>query len=184
MPSSRLSLLRAAIRARQLVRISRRFEESSICGYILTIGPKFFMMALVSDRIRFDGFECFRLVDVKKVARHPHAKFVETALRKRGEKRPKAPRVDVSRIEKLLLSAGRAFPLITLHRDEADSDVCWIGRINRIKGGYVVLREIKPDATWEDTLSKYRLAEITRVSFGGDYEEALHLVARDPSEED
>ncbi|HEX7424334.1 MAG TPA: hypothetical protein VF311_10690 [Terriglobales bacterium] len=33
-----------------------------------------------------------------------------------------------------------------------------------------------PDACWDDKPETYRLREITRVDFGGDYEEALRLV--------
>lgn len=33
-----------------------------------------------------------------------------------------------------------------------------------------------PDALWEEKPEIYRLSQITRVSFGGDYETALHLV--------
>jgi hypothetical protein len=48
--------------ARTFVRFSRRFEQSAIRGYVLDVGPRFFLFALVSDRIWFDGFECFASV--------------------------------------------------------------------------------------------------------------------------
>jgi hypothetical protein len=60
---------------------------------VLDIGPRFFLLALVSDRIRFDGFECFRLSDVRNVRPDPYTTFAETALRKRGERIPKKSRV-------------------------------------------------------------------------------------------
>jgi hypothetical protein len=142
--------------------------------------PRFFLLALVSDRIRFDGFECFRCGDVRNLRPDLYAAFVETALRKRPELKPKKPRVNVGSIEELLLSAGRAFPLITIHREEVDPEVCWIGRVQGIDRGRVSLLEIGPDAKWEDSPEEYRVAEITRVNFGGDYEVALHLVGGDP----
>ena len=49
------------------VRISRRFESSPIRGYVIEVGPTFFLLALVSDRLWFDGFECFRIADLKMV---------------------------------------------------------------------------------------------------------------------
>ena len=36
--------------------------------------------------------------------------------------------------------------------------------------------EINPDATWDEKPNEYKLSEITRVDFGGDYEKALYLV--------
>jgi hypothetical protein len=102
------------MRQGRFVRFSRRFEESSVRGYVLDIGPRFFLLALVSDRIRFDGFECFRLNDVSNVRADRYTTFVETALRRRGEHMPRKPRVSVASIEGLLLSANRAFPLVTI----------------------------------------------------------------------
>jgi len=168
------------MRARCFVRFSRRFETSTIRGYVMDVGPRFFLLALVGDRIRFDGFECFRCGDVRNLRPDLYAAFVETALRKRRELRPKKPRVSVESIEELLLSACRAFPLVTIHRERVDPGVCWIGRVQGIDRGRLSLLEIGPDAKWEDSPEEYRVAEITRVNFGGDYENALHLVGGDP----
>jgi hypothetical protein len=45
----------------------------------------------------------------------------------------------------------------------------------------VSLLKIDPDATWDTTPTEYRLREITRVGFGADYENALHLVGGEPA---
>ena len=100
-----------------IVRFSRRFEDFAIRGYVLDVGPRLFLLALVNDRIRFDGFECFRVGDVRDLTPDPYGAFAEAALEKRRERKPKTPRVSVASIEELLLSAGRAFPLVTIHRE-------------------------------------------------------------------
>jgi hypothetical protein len=165
----------------RLVRISQAFDDFPVVGYILDVGPRFFILAVVSDRIWFDGFECFRIGDVKDVGPDPNATFVQAALKKRAERRPRKPRVSVTSIEELLASAGRAFPLVTIHRDQADPDVCWIGRVLDVNRYRVSLLEINPDATWDDTPTEHQLSEITRVSFGADYENALFLVGGEPA---
>lgn len=180
MTSARFPQLRNALHAKRLVRFSRRFEESPVRGYVLDIGPKFFLMALVGDRIWFDGFECFRVRDVNEIQNDPYADFAESALRKRRQRLPKKPRVSVASIDELLLSARRAFPLVTIHREQVDPHVCWIGRILGVERGRVSLLEINPDAKWDEKPNTYRLDEITRVNFGGDYENALHLVGGSP----
>jgi hypothetical protein len=179
--TTKRSQLADAMRKRSFVRLSRRFEDSAIRGYVLDIGPRFFLFALVSDRIWLDGFECFRVSDIKGLKPDPYASFAEKALRKRGERRPKKPRVSVASIEELLLSANQAFPLLTIHREEVDPDVCSIGHVVSVTRGRVSFLEISPDATWERTPTEYRLSEITRVNFDGDYEKALHLVGGNPA---
>jgi len=174
------SRLAEAMRLRRFVRFSRRFEDSRIRGYVLDVGPRFFLLSLVSDRIWFDGFECFRIADVKGVGPDPYSRFVESALKRRGELRPKKPRVSVKSIDDLLLSAGRAFPLVTIHREQIEPNVCWIGRVQDVDRGRVSLLEINPDATWDENPNEFKLSEITRVNFGGDYENALFLVGGGP----
>ena len=119
-----------------------------------------------------------RINDVENLRPDPYAPFAEAALKKRGQRWLKKPRVSVANVEELLLSAGKAFPLVTIHREQVDPDVCWIGRVQGVNRGRVSLLEIGPDAIWEDKPEKYR---ITRVNFGGDYENALHLVGGEPT---
>lgn len=149
-------------------------------GYVLDIGPTFFLLATVSDRIWLDGFKCLRIGDVSEVGPDPHGAFAEAALRKRGERRPAKPRVSVADVRDLLRSAARAFPLVTIHRERVKPDACWIGKVLDVDATHVTLLEIDPAAKWEAAPNRYKLAEITRVSFGADYEGALHLVGGDP----
>ncbi|GAC1687436.1 MAG: hypothetical protein PVS2B2_26290 [Candidatus Acidiferrum sp.] len=169
--------LTLALRDKLLVRFASALERGTVCGYVLDIGPQFFLIALVSDGIRFNGFQCYRLSDVRKLqVPDKYELFHEAVLKQRGERSPKKPRVNVSNISQLLLSAARAFPLVTIHREKANRSVCWIGRVVDVGKGFVTLLEIGPGAIWEDRLERYRLSEITRVDFGGDYEAALHLI--------
>jgi hypothetical protein len=73
------------------------------------------------------------------------------------------------------------FPLLTIHRERVDPDVCWIGKIEDIRQGQVSLLEINPDAKWDRKPTSYSLSEITTIEFGGEYERALHLVGGSPA---
>jgi len=177
MQKKKKSQLALAARDRLLVRFSSALERGAVNGYVLDIGPQFFLLALVSDGVRFNGFQCFRLSDVRKLrVPEKYALFREAVLKKRGERIPKSPPVVVSSIEELLLTANRAFPLVTIHREKVDGGACWIGRVIDVGKGRVTLLEIGADATWDDRLEAYRLSEITRVDFGGEYEDALQLI--------
>jgi hypothetical protein len=174
------SQLRRFMHRHEFVRFSRRFESGFPRGYILDVGPKFFLMAIQSDQMRFDGFSCFRIADVKNPRRDPYAKFTEAALKKLKEPPPKKPRVSVASLEELLQSVSRLFPILTIHRERIDPGACWIGRVEDIRQGQVFLLEINPGATWERESTAYKLSEITAVEFGGEYERALHLVGGSP----
>lgn len=179
MSESRLSLLVAAMTGRQLLRITTRFEDSPMCAYVLATGPEFALLAIINDGLWFDGFACIRTADVRGVEADPYASFVEAALRKRGQRRPRKPRLDLDSIERILLTANKAFPLVAIHLEKKAPGVCHIGRVQGIADGTLAFMEISPHAIWENQVSALRLSKITRVSFGGDYEDALHIVAGD-----
>ena len=148
---------------------------------MLDVGPSFFVVAVVDGRIRFDGFQCFRRRDVRKLqVPAKYAAFAESVLRKRSAPIPKKPAVDVSSLSLLLSTANRAFQLVTLHREEFDAGICHIGTVTDLTEDRVSLLEIGPDASWDEKPETYRLKEITRVDFGGDYEDALHLIGGSP----
>ncbi len=164
--------------SRVLIRFTRSLEQGSVMGYVLATGPRFFLLALVDEGIRFNGFQCLRLEDVRNLQVPAEcATFVEKALKLRGEKRPRTPRISVQSIQELLKTAGRIFPIVTIHREKADPDVCHIGRVLSASESDVSILEIGPDASWDDEALNYRTKQITRVDLGGDYEQALILVA-------
>jgi hypothetical protein len=171
--------LMTAMHERRMVKLSRRFETTCPRGYILDVGPKFVVLSLVSDRLWFDGYECFRIADVKKLATDPYSKFAEAVLSARGEKRPKRSPVDVSTTENLITSSSKAFPLIAIHTEQVDPNVCWIGRVQSVRRGRISFLSIKSDATWEAKPDHYNLDDITRINFDGDYERALDLIGGD-----
>jgi hypothetical protein len=172
--------LNNALRDGTLIRFRRPFEAGSVHGYIDAVGPTFFAVALVGDRVRFDGFQCFRVEDVEGLETDPYTAFVEAALQARGEVRPQAPGLNLDSLPDLLISAGRIAPLVTIHTEADDPEVCFVGRVVSIEGGILWMLEIGPDAVWDADASAHRLDDITRVDFGGGYEQALDLVGGEP----
>jgi hypothetical protein len=129
---------------------------------------------------RFDGFQVFLIRDIRKLRVEPYATFKATALKRRRDRRPVKPRLRLDDFRQVIRSAGRRFPLVTIHREQVEPRVCQIGAVVDVEGRRVVLREIRPDGTWMHRAAAYALREITRVDFGGAYEQALHVVGGRP----
>ena len=168
--------LTSALNEHRLMRFHRRFEDGWITGYVIGIGPAFVMLADVSDHIRFNGFACYRLADIKNLRPAPYAEFVETALEKLGETQPETPAVSLDSVGDILTTAGALFPMVTVFAEADRPQICNIGAIVRLDGGVVWMRDIGPDAAWEAQLTARRLDDVTRIDFGGAYETALALV--------
>ena len=67
MQKKKKSQLALALRDKLLVRFASALERGTVNGYVLDIGSQFFLIALVSDGLRFNGFQCYRLSDVRKL---------------------------------------------------------------------------------------------------------------------
>jgi len=164
-----------------VVRFSSPYESGWTHGYVLDIGPQFFLLGLIDDYLKFDGFECFLHSDIRRLkVPAPYEKFVVAALRKRGQSIERKPDIDLASLPAILRTANDLFPLITIHRERVKPDTCEIGRITDISKSHLLLLEIGPDALWYRRPTKIPLKDITRVGFGGGYEEALHLVGGKP----
>jgi hypothetical protein len=107
---------------------------------------------------------------------------LERALALRKLQRPADPKIALADVASLLTSASSTFPLVTIHREIVDPEVCHIGRVVKVSNTTVTLREITPNATWERRLHRYALQDIARVDVGRSYEEALHAVVASSGE--
>lgn len=175
-----LAQLKKLQRARTLVRIEREaLEDGYVKGCIVGTSTKLLAIAALSDTLHPNGFTVIRTADVSKLqAPDPYAGFVAEAMQLRGDVLPRLPRLDLTSWSSLLPAAPRRFPLVTLHVQEIDPEVCYIGRPLRLASRGVILATIGADATWDHELLRLAWADITQVDFGGAYEEALALVAR------
>ncbi|HEX4320060.1 MAG TPA: hypothetical protein VHZ52_04105 [Acidobacteriaceae bacterium] len=172
-----------ALQQKSLIKFSRAFEPGTIDGYVLDIGPKFFLMAIFGDGFSFDGFSCVRISDVKglKFASDAIVSMYQKVLKARGRTIPDKPSIDLTNIETLLRSANDAFPLVAIHHEKISPGACNIGRVAKIGKSNFWLREIDTDASWDDDeLFRYKLADVTLVDFGGDYETGLHQAGGPP----
>ena len=161
-----------------IVRIYREgLEDGFVDGFVVAVGDDFFALEVFDKACRLDGYNCLRYRDISElVVPAPHAAFLKNALKARGLARSDHFGADVSSLPALLASAGQNFPFVSVFY-EGEDDVCWIGRVVTVTDHEVRLTYINPDGRFDSEPSSYMLDGITRVDFGGSYEDALHLVA-------
>jgi hypothetical protein len=175
------SKLDQAMRRRMIVRIRRKKDVGWFDGYVVEISEKWILILHIHHGITYDGFQAIRRQDVSAIEiPGPYASFYKAAIAKRGLRRPKKPKINLLSTDQLLQSAGKNFPIVTIHRERTDPDVCQIGQIVSVTPTSVTLLEVAANAEWYEIPTTYPLAQITRINIGGKYEEALALVAKKP----
>ena len=83
--------------------------------------------------------------------------------------------IDFSTMRELLRSAGVRYPLVTVHPELRDPEVCYVGRVVKVGRRNVSLKLINPDASWY-RIRKFPMSAITRVDFDDGYAKALWQV--------
>lgn len=175
--------LETAAQQQSLVRLSRSIPRSDkLDGFVVGLGHAWLLLAVLDHNIYLNGFAALRVADVKKVNRRggPNS-FVGRALAARGEWPPSGANVDLDDLAQLVRNAAEVAPLVTLHIEAEDPAVCFIGRPVRFTRRSVHLVQITPEAEWDDEPTKWKFTDVTRVDFGGRYEEALSLIGGTPS---
>jgi hypothetical protein len=165
-------------RGRMLVRVHRAgLELGHVDGRVVGHSAKLIAISIVDEGIRPNGFVVYRRADISKLeAPAPYMEFMLKVLGLRHEKLPRLPKVDLSSWQTLVDTAARRFPLLTLHLEKRDPDICYIGRPVETTARRGTFVTIAPDAVWDrDELLTIPWVDVTRMDFGGGYEEALAL---------
>lgn len=167
----------ALVRVRRWIPYSHQLE-----GFVVATSPRWFVLAVLSDQIAFNGWTALRIKDVQAVTVYPEEDCFEIrALKARVQWPPSAPAgIDLSTAPDVLRSASTVGPLISIHREFERPDVCWIGEVTRLADSRLSLLEVNVAGGWARTPRRFDVDDITRVDFGGGYEEALSLVAGPP----
>jgi hypothetical protein len=168
-------LLRALDRT-ELVYVHRKIRKADVVdGYVLAVGAKWVLMATLGIG-SLNGFTAVKLKDIVRVKRGRTAKFWRRLLELQGEWPPAVPEPEVALdgIHGLLESAP--LPLVTIHIEREDPEVCFIGVRVKVTRRWLRLAEVTPKAKWSE-FTKWELDSITKVDFGGGYERALFAVA-------
>jgi len=152
-------------------------------GFIIDANEDMVLLQLVDDSIRLNGYQILFLEDISDfVHPAPFNDFQKKVLELRQEE-IQNPEIELGELNQVLLSISEDYGLVTLHREELESDSCEIGRVVKADDVSFELEEIGSDARWFDETYEYDLYDITRIEFGGAYEEALLLVNDDLGED-
>ncbi len=164
------------------MRVERRIDPHPLEGYVVQVGGPRVVLAHLDGDITVDGFVAIRLADITRVRPAPNVSLVRRALKLRGEWPPPRPpaTLDLRRRRDLIRSVHAVSPLITIFIERCDPEVCSIGVPTGFRGKKLMLAEVTPRAKWWGKPTAWKLGRITRVDWGGRYEQALYDVAGPP----
>lgn len=169
------------IRSRYLVKFSRKpIDESALYGFVLAFSDTLTLLHILqTSTYTLNGYSVIRNEDVSLYAVYdrPNYYFDSRVLKLKGIHPEPQPNISIASLPDLLTSIDKLYPLTTIYREGRKNEGCFIGRLAGMTPKTFTLYEIDDCAEWIGP-HRYRFKDITRVDFGGGFEEALALVAR------
>ncbi|HUD15641.1 MAG TPA: hypothetical protein VMQ59_00210 [Acidimicrobiales bacterium] len=171
--------LSVAAKTNALVRIDRSIKKADrLEGYLVGLGRRWALLQLVSHDWLLNGYGAIRVGDVKRVRRwDDRSDFPARALAHFDQTALPIPGIELDSVRSLIESAAQRSSLVTVFVEDARPDVCFVGRALSVSDRRLRLSEIDPGAVWKHEPTKLDLRDVTRVEFGGRYEEALAALA-------
>lgn len=166
-----------------LVEVDRRpLDPDVLVGYVIEATVDQLFLQLVDDSYRLNGYTVVRCDDIDRYRiSGPKDALIRHVLRRRyPEGFPTSPdvRIGLPGQNGFPASIHGAFPLVTIHRERLSPGTCLVGVVERMGPKTLTLHCIDPEGEW-DELRRIRYADITRIDFGGAYEEALWIYSAD-----
>ncbi len=152
-------------------------EAAWISGILLDASQNYLLLQVISDQITLNGYQIIRRRDISHIERPaPQQNFILKALALRCQT-PRHPGIiNMKSMRTILKSVSRLSPLITIHQEITDPSICWIGKIFKVNDDLLHLHCITPEAAFESSYDTFDVEGVTRIDFGGAYEDALWQV--------
>jgi hypothetical protein len=172
--------LRKATGTHELLRVGRVWSEGTFEGYAAGVADTWAALHVLNPNIYLDGFAAVRLDDVTSLEpRGGPETFAarSLALDDRWPPPPLPEDVDLTSVRRILTTAARRYHLVSIYIERDDPGVVFVGRVAGLTPKTLNLLELDAHAAWLREPSAWRLDEITRVDFGGEYQRRLLRVA-------
>lgn len=146
-------------------------------GFVVGIGSSWLLLHKASDHVFLDGHALIPLAEIFDAWLVPAEHYVlERALRLQGAEPEHVPDLPLDSVRAALEYINPKGSLVSVFTERDIPDVCYIGRVSRFEDDSFTLDTITTGARWEDEQT-LRYDAVTRIDFGGKYEQALALVA-------
>ena len=164
--------LHALLESRTLVNLRGAAEYHDTIGYVVAIGALWALIQIVGAHGTADGFRAVKLGTLDEAEPiDDEGSFLPRLLTARPLP-VGAPAVRLDDTRQLLEGAQQLGALICLVTEDMEPGAFWIGQIAALADDGVLLEKVSAVGTWAGS-EHFRYDAITRVGFGGDYEDAL-----------
>jgi hypothetical protein len=157
---------------------SRIKGAGSTMGFVVDFSDDLILFhVLATDTFRLNGYAVNRTEDVKDYRGFNNGKFWQNRAAVHFKLAPVRPAgILLDSVPQLLTAISKRYPLITIHPEKIKPDVCYIGSLLSMTEATFKIDDLNCNAEWSSP-RRLKFSDVTRVDFGGGYEQALAATA-------
>jgi hypothetical protein len=144
-------------------------------GFVLAVNDNFTLIHIFDcDYFKTDGYCVFENDSVKTFRVYDSEEYFLSEVVKKKKIKPKnISSISMENWETILQTVNANFNLVVVESEVIYKNQCNIGTLEKLGKKTFSLLEIKTDASWDESTTKYKLKNLTKVSFNNAYENTL-----------
>jgi hypothetical protein len=149
------------------------YDESDY-GFVIDFNDDFLLIENFDNDCNYDGITIFMLQNITRIRWSGNdmesvAKLIDGSQRQKE----KLTNIDLSSVQTILQSVNRLYNHLTVHIQDIDKDIYFIGQIHEMDENSIVIHEFGPRTSLDRKFILLSIDDITRVEAGGRYESNL-----------
>lgn len=148
------------------------YVESDL-GFILDFNDDFLLLETFDDDCNYDGLSIFFRHNITRIRWGGNEISSNARLIDSTKRLTSKPSIDLTSIESIIRSSHKVYGHITIHIQDIDKDVCFIGQVHEMDDASIVIHEFGTKLSLDRKFILLSLDDITKIDVGGQYERKL-----------
>ena len=146
----------------------------SVTGFVVAWSESLLLFhQLEPDAFCLNGYSAICTDDVSDYRAFDRDEYWQRRAAGIHKLKPVTPNgVSVANWRELFESVTSHFPLVTLHTERTNPDVCYVGQVAKVSDSTLTIYNLDCNCEWQKP-RRFKMADITRVEFGDGYSTAL-----------
>jgi len=170
--------LSALVRSSVLVEVERDLPTSpNIRGFVVGVSSRFLMIRILSDDFQLNGYS---IIPIDTVSQYriasEYQEMVDYLLGYEGDDVDGFDSTSFIKMAsdfEFLKDVHKYFPVVSVFLEDEEEYVFELGLVEEVLESTLIMRTISPTGIIAKDVTMIDLDEVTRIDFGGAYEEAV-----------
>ncbi|MDI9859379.1 hypothetical protein [Flectobacillus roseus] len=148
------------------------YDESDY-GFVVDYNDDFLLIEKFDDECNYDGFTIFFLSNISRIRWSGNDIDSISKLIDYSKRQLDKINIDLTSIQTILEGISKTFNHLTVHVQDLDKGICFIGKIHEMDDHFVVIHEFGTMSSLDRKFILLGMEDITRIDACGQYENNL-----------